>query len=171
MTIKILTVSGSISDGSSNARLLDALPRHFSNFQFEKFDLAQLPLFRPGIEESSLPSEVIQWRAAVAAATAVVFSTPEYLHNMPAVLKNALEWLTKSGELYQKPTIALTYTPQEPRGAKAMQSLLWSLVALDSKVLVSLPLYQTTLKVNPDGSLDGAEALEMLGSALDLIQA
>jgi NAD(P)H-dependent FMN reductase len=33
----------------------------------------------------------------------ILFSTPENAHGIPGVLKNALDWVVSSGELYDKP--------------------------------------------------------------------
>ena len=112
------------------------------------------------------PEDVIAWRGAVAAADAVIICTPAYLLNVPAVLKNALEWLTTSGELYNKPVLALTYTPAEPRGEEALQSLIWSLQALRARVIGQCQLFQNTLIAGMEGQLDGPD-LEMLDLMFD----
>lgn len=112
----------------------------------------------------------MQWRAQVAASRCVIISTPEYLHNIPAVLKNGLEWLKSTGELHSKPVLPITFTPHPPRGEDAMMSLRKSLQALEARIAVELPLYQHTLPKNPDGSwrLEG-EVLEWLATALEML--
>ena len=102
---------------------------------------------------------------------AVIITTPEYIHNLPALLKNALEWLTTSGELAQKRVLAMTFTPHSPRGEKAMQSLLWSLQALDANVVVQLPLYQNEIEFEFDKTeaiIENKEA-EILMEAINLL--
>lgn len=166
----ILTVSGSTRSNSANTALLKALPLLFPNKNFIHFEnLTSLPLYTVAADANPLPELIVLWRKAVAEATAVIFSTPEYIHNLPAVLKNALEWLSSSGELVGKPVLAITYLPNEPRGEKAMTSLTWSLKALDAKVVAALPLYQTNLKVG-EGKITGvAEELEILKEAVALL--
>ena len=88
---------------------------------------------------------------------------------MPAALKNSLEWLTKSGELDQKKVIAITYTPNPPRGSKAMQSLLWSLTALNANVLTSLELYHSDIAFDNDGRAVLIEGLDLLKEAFSLL--
>lgn len=131
--------------------------------------LIDLPLFDPSLDQHPWPSKVLEWRNSVRQADAIIISTPVYLHNIPAVLKNALEWLTTSGELDGKSVLPITYTPYAPRGEKAMQSLLWSLTALNARIVTSLPLYKTELEINSSGKLVGTESLEMLGAAIDLL--
>ncbi len=166
----LLTVSGSARLDSTNTALLKALPALFPNKKFlHSENLTSLPLYTVAADKNPLPPSVIDWRKSVEKASGVIFSTPEYIHNLPAVLKNALEWLSSSGELVGKPVLAITYLPNEPRGEKAMTSLTWSLKALDSKVVASLPLYQTSLEIK-DGKITGSEEeLEILKEAIYLL--
>ncbi len=166
----ILTVSGSANTNATNTALLKALPAFFPDKKFIHFeDLTGLPLYTVAADTNPLPPSVNVWRKAVTESTGVIFSTPEYIHNLPAVLKNALEWLASSGELVGKPVLAVTYLPNEPRGKKAMTSLTWSLKALDSNIVASLPLYQTSLEIK-DGRINGkTEELEMLREAISLL--
>ena len=101
----LLTVSGSLRTGSSNTALLTAAalvaPPTVTVSPFDA--LAALPAFSPDLEESGpVPNAVADWRAALAAADAVLISSPEYAHGMPGVLKNALDWVVGSGELVGK---------------------------------------------------------------------
>jgi len=168
--MQILTVSGSARKVSTNTAFLKALPGFFPNKNFIHFEnLIQLPLYTIAGDTNPLPAVVLAWRKAVAEADALIFSTPEYIHNLPAVLKNGLEWLSKSGELVGKPVLAITYLPNEPRGKKAMTSLTWSLKALDSKVVATLPLYQTDLKIF-ERKITGSETeLEILLEGVRLL--
>ena len=167
--MKILTISGSIRTGSTNTQLLDSLSYQFPAFNFERFDLSPIPLFHPDKTESPFPVAVVALREKISNADAVIICTPAYIFNIPGVLKNALDWLASSGELNGKSTIAMIYTPAEPRGAKAMQSLLWSLQALDAQVVVSLSFYQSNLQVSTSGKWKGEEAIEMMQEALGLL--
>lgn len=165
--MKILTISGSPHQYSANRSLLEAIAAVVPTHEFQHFDrLVELPLFATNIT----PTEAVTaWQAALQSSDALIISTPEYIHNMPAVLKNALEWVTSSGELVAKPVLAITFTPNEPRGERAMQSLLWSLTALDAKVVASLPLYQLEVKrAGEEMELPG-EMQEMLREAVQLL--
>jgi len=102
----LLTVSGSLRTGSSNAALLAAAA------QVAPADLTvaacralgSIPAFNPDREEAAtrLPSAVTRWKASLAAADMVLISTPEYAHGIPGALKNALDWVVGSGELVGK---------------------------------------------------------------------
>jgi len=168
----ILLVNGSAAKESSNGRLLKAISQEYASYEFESaLALSELPLFSPDhdIAEHHTAS-TLRWRKAVREASGVIICTPVYLFNIPAQLKNALEWLTTSGELYEKPVCPMTYTPHEPRGEKAMASLLQSLDALNARVIASCDLYQSTLKVTEDGMLEGQEGKDMIGEILHLLR-
>ncbi len=168
--MKILTISGSARNDSSNAKLLDALPMLFPEYKIYRYqNLQNLPLFHADIEKQSNLPAVSNWKTALATADAVVICTPEYLHNVPALLKNALEWITTSGELFGKKVLPMTFTPHAPRGEKAMQSLLWSLQALNAHVVAQLALYQNEITFNEQNELVNGEALEMLQEAIYLL--
>ncbi|MGK0315993.1 MAG: chromate reductase [Saprospiraceae bacterium] len=159
--MQILTLSGSSRKESSNSNLLDHLPFLETGHTFERTDLHfELPLFQADLDSNPLPASVKRWRAKLATADAVIICIPEYIHNMPAVIKNALEWITSSGEFVGKRIIPITLTPNEPRGERAMQSLIWSLQALDSNIIVELALFKSQIKYDPQISGDGTEILK-----------
>lgn len=167
----ILCISGSASTNSSNTQLLKVIAQSFAeSFVFEVLEgLQDLPLFSPQLQEVGIPESVQTLRVKVAAADAVIISTPEYLHNIPAVLKNALEWMTSSGELHEKPILPITFTPAPPRGEYAMNSLLQSLKALNAKVVAELPLFQNELRSSESELKIDGEQLLLLQEALDLL--
>jgi NAD(P)H-dependent FMN reductase len=105
---RLLTISGSLRAGSSNAVLLEAacnlLP---AGTLYRSFDrLAELPAFNPDIEEQvdEQPAAVMYWRNSLSSADAVLISCPEYAHGIPGAFKNALDWVVGSGEFVDKPT-------------------------------------------------------------------
>lgn len=168
--MKILTLSGSARPSSSNVRLLQAIAAAFPDYSFEHFTkLAELPLFLPDQDHAPWPAAVLEWRQALQAAQAVVITTPEYIHNLPALLKNALEWIASSGELVGKPVLPITFTPHAPRGERAMQSLTWSLQALDARVVAALPLYQNELEKQEEQFILPTDIREMIAASLQLL--
>jgi chromate reductase len=97
VTVLVLGISGSLRRGSYNTALL----RHVSDLfgaegaRLEIDDeLRSIPPFDED-EEENQPLVVTQFRANVAAADAVLFSTPEYNSSIPGELKNALDWLSR----------------------------------------------------------------------------
>lgn len=167
--MKILTISGSAQKDSSNTSLLKSMPAIAPQHAFNHFDnLSLLPLFTPE-RENDLPDMVLILKKSIVESDMVVICTPEYLHNIPAVLKNALEWVKSTGELYDKKVLPITYTPNPPRGAQAMQSLIWSLQALNATIVAELFLYKTELNIPENGCLPKGAAVENLKAIFDFI--
>lgn len=163
----ILTINGSSRPNENNGQLLRAMSMRYSQYDFTMIDdLSTLPMYLADQEKERTNEEVINYRTQVQSADAVIMATPEYIHNIPALLKNALEWLTESGELFDKPVLPITYTPNSPRGKKAMSSLLDSLMALNAKVGGSLELYQNELTITPNLILQESFSLEILDASM-----
>jgi chromate reductase len=159
--MQILTISGSSRINSTNSKLLDHLIDLGTDHAFERTNLHfRLPIFQAELDSNPLPEPVKKWRKKISNADALIICIPEYIHNMPAVIKNALEWLTSSGELVGKRVLPITFTPNEPRGKHAMQSLKWSLQALDSNIIVELALYNSQISYDPKIGGEGAEILK-----------
>ena len=169
--MKVLCVCGSAAKDSSNRLLIESIKTAFQEeYQFDSIEnIREFPLFRPEDVSGEISKSVLEFKSKLVKSDAVLISTPEYSHNIPAVLKNALEWITSSGELDQKPVLAITFTPHEPRGKWAMESLLFTLKALNAQIVTQLPLYKTdvdiknnTLTLNPTVKTLVKEALSLL---------
>lgn len=78
----------------TNRRLLQFIQHHFADqAEIEIMEIGGLPVFYK-TPDRSLPAGVEQMVAKLAAADGVIISTPEYDHGVPAVLMNALSWLS-----------------------------------------------------------------------------
>ncbi|MGO3327906.1 NAD(P)H-dependent oxidoreductase [Gordonia sp. (in: high G+C Gram-positive bacteria)] len=96
LTVAILV--GSLRAASVNRQLAEVavenLPAGVSASIVE--GLGDLPFYNEDIDlEDSVPAGVVELRDAVAAADAVLLVTPEYNGTLPAVLKNAIDWLSR----------------------------------------------------------------------------
>ncbi len=112
--VRVLAVSGSLRESSSNTSLLRALAAIAPAGTAVAFSvpLDSLPYFNSDVEEAGLPPSVQAWRADVARADAIVVSGPEYAHGVSGVLKNALDWLVGGVEIGGKPVSVLNARPQ-----------------------------------------------------------
>ncbi len=112
--MKILAVSGSLRECSSNSALLRALAMLAPvgvDFSLSP-PLDSLPFFNSDVEEAGLPPSVQTWRSSVGAAEALVISSPEYARGVSGVLKNALDWLVGGTEINGKPIAVVNARPQ-----------------------------------------------------------
>lgn len=146
--MKIFGVSASANTSSSNFYLLKAIEKTCKEDEMEVFEgLQEFALFSPARLEKGVPKNILEFKKKVLAADLILISTPEYTHNIPAALKNMLEWCTASGEFAEKAVLPITFTPNEPRGENAMRSLLQSLQTMKAKIETQLPLYKTDVKI------------------------
>jgi chromate reductase len=60
----------------------------------EMFDLAEVPLYFQQCEDPR-PEVISRLKAAIEAADAVLFATPEHNASIPAALKNAIDWASR----------------------------------------------------------------------------
>ncbi|MBZ9779777.1 NAD(P)H-dependent oxidoreductase [Psychroflexus sp. CAK8W] len=150
--MKILCISGSASKASSNVKFLKAIAEHLSeNHTIEVYEgLYNFPLFTPERLNAGMPEQINLLRDRIVNADLVIFSTPEYNHNIPAVLKNMLEWLTDSGELFGKKVLPITFTPKAPRGEHALQSFQMSLKAQKASIISEANFYKTDIEFVDD---------------------
>ena len=93
--VKILGIPGSLRQASFNRFALQAaqslLPPGAS---LDIFELEGIPPYNQDHDKQP-PARVVELKARVRAADAVLFSTPEYNYSMPGVLKNAIDWLSR----------------------------------------------------------------------------
>jgi len=169
--MNIIAISGSASEKSSNTEMLNVIRDQFSaDYDIEVFDrLRDFPLFRPEDLEKTIPKLIQEFKQKIIDSDAIIICTPEYTHNIPAVLKNALEWITASGELAEKKVLPITFTPQEPRGEYAMQSLLNSLKTMNASVVTQMPLYKSEVEFKENGIQLNDEYRFLIGEGLKLL--
>lgn len=104
--MKILAFVGTNADFSYNRLLLRFMNKHFKQMaDIEIYEVGKLPPFSVDTPLSE-QTEVWKLKQKVKEADGLVFSTPEYDHGIPAVLKSAIEWLSyKTKVLSAKPAM------------------------------------------------------------------
>ena len=107
MSTRILALVGSLRAGSHNRQLAEAAVRHAPDgLDITIFEgLAALPYYNEDIDDGTQhAAEAL--RAAVRDADGLILFSPEYNGTMPALLKNAIDWLSRpfgSGAIAGKP--------------------------------------------------------------------
>ncbi|CAB4696245.1 MAG: FMN reductase [Actinobacteria bacterium] len=82
--------------------------------------LGDVPFYNEELDGEDVPAAAAALRAAVASADRVLAVTPEYNGTMPAVLNNAIDWLSRpygAGAVFGKPFGVVGTTPT-PYGGK-----------------------------------------------------
>ncbi|MDT9682715.1 NAD(P)H-dependent oxidoreductase [Streptomyces sp. TRM76323] len=113
MSARILALVGSLRAGSHNRQLAEAAaalaPEGVTVELYE--GLADVPFYNEDIDTAAgAPEAAARLRAAAAEADALLLFTPEYNGTMPAVLKNAIDWLSRpygAGALKEKPVAVI----------------------------------------------------------------
>ncbi|MHC3455231.1 NADPH-dependent FMN reductase [Streptomyces prasinus] len=98
MSVRILALVGSLRAGSHNRQLAEAAAKiapEGSEIVLHE-GLAEIPFYNEDIDvEGTVPAAAVRLREAVSGADALLLFTPEYNGTMPAVLKNAVDWLSR----------------------------------------------------------------------------
>ena len=106
-TVHVVGFAGSLRRGSYNKAALRAAAEMLpAGLTLETADLAPIPLYNGDLEAEGLPKPVAEFKTRLAAADALLIVTPEYNYSVPGVLKNAIDWASRTGEtspLYRKP--------------------------------------------------------------------
>ena len=137
--MRILGISGSLQARSANRALLEvARDDEPAGVELVIFDgLEALPHFNPDLDGDDPPAAITAFRALVADADGVLIATPEYAHGVPGALKDALDWLVGTGEIYEKPVVIVNAAAIDDRGAMARGELERTLRAQGADVLAS----------------------------------
>jgi chromate reductase len=139
----LLGISGSLRGGSTNSRLVREAARLFDPADFTEADL-NLPLYDGDHEEATgIPSAVQRLADQIAAADAVVISTPEYNKGPSGVLKNALDWVsrTKGAPWRDKPVAVMSAAAGRAGGERAQMILRGFLVPFRPRLLYGPELH------------------------------
>ena len=123
--LTLVTICGALRAGSTNRLLLAEAVRVFGPAQVMQADL-RLPLFDEDVEiATGIPPEVQRLADQIAGADAILISTPEYNKALSGVLKNALDWVsrTKGGPWRGKPVAIISAADGRAGGDRAQFSL------------------------------------------------
>jgi len=170
--IKILGFAGSLRKGSYNRSLLSAalemVPKEAT---LEIFDLEGIPPFNQDLENQS-PEKVMEFKAKIRAADAILMATPEYNYSIPGVLKNAIDWASRpygDNAFDGKPVAMMGASVGMLGTARAQYHLRQSFVFLNMHPLnqpeVMVPFVQE--KINQNGKVTDEKTKKKIGELLE----
>jgi chromate reductase, NAD(P)H dehydrogenase (quinone) len=139
---RVLGICGSLQRASSNLSALQvAASAPPTGVAIHVFDgVRALPHFDPDLAEAGPPESVVRFRDALAQSDAVLITCPEYGHSLPGALKNAIDWVIGSGELYQKVVGVTAIVAFAERGRRGLGALCQTLRAVDARVVGGTPI-------------------------------
>ncbi|WOI34691.1 NADPH-dependent FMN reductase [Tritonibacter scottomollicae] len=167
--MKLLAISGSARQASSNTALLRAVaevaPPAFDISVFA--GLAGLPVFSPDLEAAPLPAAVQAFADQIAEADGLILASPEYVHALPGGLKNAIDWLVSREEIIAKP-IALMHGSH--RGDEMLAQLRRVLSTVSSGFMAEPFLRLDLLKRSPEEIVTQMRADEMRAAVAEYLE-
>lgn len=169
--MNILAISGSLRAASTNTSLLRAAATLApSGVTITIYDgLDDLPHFSPERDVEPAPDSVSRLRTQLRQADAVMICTPEYIHGMPGVLKNMLDWLASSGEFVYKPVSVISAGPSASGGSRAHALLFHTLEVLTAHLPegASLIVPSVKMRLNGHGEITDPVMAQELKAVID----
>jgi NAD(P)H-dependent FMN reductase len=125
--------------------------RTLTGVAVDDFDrLADLPALNADLTDEPGP-HVDGWRQRVGVADVVLIASPEYAGSLAGSLKNALDWIVGSGELYAKPVAVLSAGTSG--GHYARQALVQTLTWQGAHVVADLGIASPRTKSDVHGRI------------------
>ena len=126
----LLGISGALRTASTNSMLIRNAAAAFDADTFIEADL-NMPLYDGDLETNEgIPAAVQTLADQIKTADAVIISTPEYNKGIPGVLKNALDWVSRTdgAPWASKPVAIMSATAGRAGGERAQTNLVSALV-------------------------------------------
>ena len=142
-TTRIAVIVGSLRKASFNRQLADALPALAKDVEFTQLRIDDLPPYNQDDDEAPAAT-VKRFKSEIAAASGVIFVTPEYNRSFPGVLKNAIDHASRpygQSAWRGKPAGIVGVSPGPLGTAMAQQHLRNVLSALDVPTLGQPEVY------------------------------
>ncbi|MFC4786798.1 NADPH-dependent FMN reductase [Nocardioides sp. MAHUQ-72] len=165
---RIVVLVGSLRADSLNRRIAEKLrelaPAGVTVEIAE--NLHELPFYNEDLDGESVPAAASALRDLVGGADRVLAVTPEYNGTMPAVLNNAIDWLSRpygQGAIKGKPFGVVGATPTPYGGKWAHQDTARSAGIAGAVVVEDVTVSQSALEVDV---LSDAAVLERLVGAV-----
>jgi len=164
--VKIFALAGSRRAASHNRALLgyaaEIAARHGANVDIAEFRDFDMPLYDGDLEAASgIPEGARALAARITTADGILLASPEYNFSVPGVLKNAIDWLsrTKPMPLRGKRALLLSASPSMVGGNRGLWALRVPLEVLGVHVYPDMySLAQAHEKLDANGVNDPALA-------------
>lgn len=174
-SIKLAAFCGSLRQGSFNRLALNAfVERVPSGTTVQTIEIGDWPLYNADIQAKGFPDKVQAAQKAMLEADGIVLATPEYNYGPSGVLKNAIDWLSRTTPqpFAAKPIAILGAAGGALGSARAQYQLRQIIVFLDGRP-INKPEVMIAQAQNrfADGKLTdetSAKLLADLGAALGL---
>lgn len=170
---RLLGISGSLRADSLNRKLLREAARLYGA-ELTEADI-KFPLYDSDIEAEGIPEGVETLNAQIAAAEAVIISTPEYNQRISAALKNALDWVSRlpGNPWKDKPVAIMSATAGRAGGARAQFDLRLTMVPYRARIVPGPEVLVAAAheQFDENGQLNADSYLKALSELMDQLKA
>ncbi len=166
--LRVAVLVGSARPGSLNRSLAVALTRLAGDeISFDVPRIDDLPLFDQDLLATGFPLQVSRFHAVIDAADGVLIVTPEHNRSITAMLKNALDWLSRpagANAWTGKPTAIAGASAGRLGTVAAQQHLRAILGYLDMPTMGQPEVYLTLTPglITPEGEITDATTEDFL---------
>jgi chromate reductase, NAD(P)H dehydrogenase (quinone) len=151
MPRRVLVMCGSLQSVSANRAALDVAASYLRQHDVdveEAESVAAIPLFNP--DSVTEPGGAVEsLRDQIRGCDVVMIAAPEYAGGLAGAVKNALDWIVGSGELYSKPVVVLSAGTSG--GVHARQDLIRTLTWQGAHVVGELGITAPRTKSDSHG--------------------
>jgi len=171
----LLGLAGALRRDSANRKLIREAARLFGAARFTEADL-DLPLYHGDVEDDQgIPAPVQRLADQIAQADAVVISTPEYNKGPSGVLKNALDWVSRTeGKPWaDKPVAVMSAAAGRAGGERAQMVLRGFMVPFRPRILQGPELHLADCRnqFDENGQLISEQYTRTLQALMDGLRA
>lgn len=172
-TTRVAVLVGSLRADSLNRKLAEILKAEApEGVELDIVSgLEQIPFYNEDLDAGEAPEVAAALRRRVAGADRVLAVTPEYNGTMPAVLNNAIDWLSRpygAGALVGKPFGVIGATPTPYGGKWAHADAARSAGIAGAIVVEDVTVSQPTVEVDP--TTDAAVRAKLLDALVRLAE-
>ncbi|QIK70780.1 NAD(P)H-dependent oxidoreductase [Erysipelothrix sp. HDW6C] len=168
MNVKMLV--GTISQKSASLALgLHFQKRYSDTMNIEILNI-DLPHYNGDIDnDSDRPAAIVEFYDKLAQADAVIIITPEYNNSIPGVLKNAIDWGSRTKHFTNKATLLAATSMGMTGGARGYMHLLDIMHRLPMMVLPGndILVANTRSKFSETGELTDLPTVEFIDGVVD----
>lgn len=170
----LLGISGSLRKASTNTMLMRNAAAIFDADSFVEADI-NLPLYNGDLEAAEgIPAVVQALSDQIAAADAVIIVTPEYNKAISGSLKNALDWVSRTGPVWKgKPVAIMSAAAGRAGGERAQFSLRLAMMPFRPRILQGpeVLVANSSKEFDENGKLTGEIYIKMLTELMDELRA
>jgi chromate reductase, NAD(P)H dehydrogenase (quinone) len=92
-----VAISGSLRKDSYNSMVLRVMQKIApDNILIEQLSISEVPFYNLDLHEPQFPDVIEKLNDAIKAADAVLFVSPEYNYSVPGLLKNTIDFISRS---------------------------------------------------------------------------